>query len=170
MAVSLQNKNQTPQLPKQGRESYLISMSKDTWGHKTKSWILQLSKITKLSSPQEQNTACVLHAVFSTTISANLILNLLSDVSSWVKYLVKYLRTFQTPVWRKEVLGALSYFQVFFFKAYKIIKTKQNKKQTNQPKKPPTTPPKTKQKTPKIQTYNNNKAKQKKTQNTNLQQ
>lgn len=85
MAVPLQSKNQTPQLPKQGRESYLMSVSKDTGGHKTESWILQLSKITKLSSNFRSKILLVLFMVylfFCTAISANMILNLLSDVSS----------------------------------------------------------------------------------------
>lgn len=37
MVVPLQRKNETPQLPKQGRESFLMSVSKDTRGCKAKS-------------------------------------------------------------------------------------------------------------------------------------
>lgn len=87
-------------------------------------------------------------------------LNLLSYMSPWVKYLVKYLWTLQARIWRQDVLGVLSYVQMFFLTAYKIIKKKpktshqkpnphnnkkkKNSKQTNKTKKKPQNQTKTK--------------------------
>lgn len=64
MVVPLQRRNETPQLPKQGRESFLMSVSKDTRGCKAKSRILQLSKTTKLSSNFKSKILLALFMLF----------------------------------------------------------------------------------------------------------
>lgn len=63
MAVPLQSKNQTPQLPKQGRESYLMSMSKIHEAIKLKAGYCSLVRLQSCPQISEQNTACALHGL-----------------------------------------------------------------------------------------------------------